>query len=371
MARRVLYLRGGRVRDNGGGADLVSWSVHKMLERYFGPESLEGFYLDQLAPMPGRLGVLAAAATGCFERYSGRVRELLAKRARGADLLFVDQSVYGLACGDGKNADPGLPCAALFHNAERRYYLHLAARTKRWASLALVPAIVRAERTAARRADLLIALSARDADDIEEDYGRRPELVLSPVLEDRLPASGARAPATGAPFTILFAGSAFPPNLEGVRWLATKVMPAVAGHLLVVGRDFEAYRAELESERVEVVGTVPDVTPYYAKAHCVASPIFWGSGIKVKTAEAFMQGKIVVGTDEALEGYDAEAAGAVRANDVQSFVEALDRIASERDSSGFSAKARGYYESELSFEYQYAKLRAALDIVLEGRERRS
>ena len=57
---------------------------------------------------------------------------------------------------------------------------------------------------------------------------------------------------------------------------------------------------------VEVIGSVPDLTPYINEADIMILPIFKGSGMKVKTCESLMFGKNILGTDEAFEGYDAD-----------------------------------------------------------------
>jgi glycosyltransferase involved in cell wall biosynthesis len=54
---------------------------------------------------------------------------------------------------------------------------------------------------------------------------------------------------------------------------------------------------------VRVIGTVDNLDEVYARCDCVVSPIFHGSGMKVKTADAFRHGKTVVGTPESFTGY--------------------------------------------------------------------
>ncbi|MBL8968457.1 MAG: glycosyltransferase [Spirochaetaceae bacterium] len=364
MRAKALYLRGERVTEIRGGADQVSASILAMLRDYFEGE-VEELYLDEPpGRAPSRFASLREALVLRFAPLGRAAAARLKERVKGKDFLFVDQSVYGRAVEDARVSEPACRSAVLFHNDERRFYIERAKKTGRWHNLLLLPAIERAERAAAGGAELLVALSARDARELAEDYGREPELVIPAVVADRRKESPERPDPDGADFSMLFAGSAFPPNLEGVRWFVREVMPLVTGRLVVVGRGFEEHRKELESDRVTVAGTVPDTAPYYAVADCVISPIFWGSGIKVKTAEAFMQGKTVVGTAEAFEGYDREAAGGILAQDAATFAAALSRLAANRREGAFSAKARAYYESALSYEAQYRRFSAAMDRLL-------
>lgn len=367
QARRALYLRGERVREIRGGADRVSQSVLRMLMRYFGG-AVEELYLDEVNGGPPRRGkILSAAAKGLFLPYGQEARTVLRGKASSVDFLFVDQSVYGLACADAKTANPSLRVAVLFHNVERKFYLDRVLKKGALHNLLLVPPIARAERAAARYADLAIVLSARDRDELGRLYGRSPDIIMPAAMEDefggeRSAGSAGKGEENGG-LSMLFVGSAFPPNLDGVRWFAKKVLPKVRGRLTVVGRGFEAYADELGSDKLRVVGSVSSTAEWYRDADCVVSPVFWGGGIKVKTAEAFMHGKIVVGSDEAFVGYDRSAAGAMLANTEREYLACLNSIigAKERADVRFSAPARNYFLRHLSFDAQYHRLSEALD----------
>ena len=47
-----------------------------------------------------------------------------------------------------------------------------------------------------------------------------------------------------------------------------------------------------------------NLSEWYLKAHFVIAPIFYGSGMKTKIAEAMMFGKKIIGTPEAFSGYE-------------------------------------------------------------------
>lgn len=374
---RALYLRGERVKEIRGGADLVSRSVLRMLKHYFAG-AVEECYLDEEhGGVPGRAEMLASATQGLFLPYGRGERKKLSEKAQSIQFLFVDQSVYGLACRDAKRANPDLRAAVLFHNVEKTFYLDRVVKKYKAHNLVLLPAIARAERSAVSFADLIIVLSERDRGQIVRMYGREPDLIMPTVLEDEFcgyddpcekdaisgTMAGARADQRMSGLSMLFVGSAFPPNLDGVRWFAKKVLPSVNGTLTLVGRGFEKYAAELAGPKLRIVGSVESTAEWYRGADCVVSPIFWGGGIKVKTAEAFMHGKIVVGTDEAFEGYDREAAGGILSNSAEEFIASLRAIHSEKSQrdSRFSERARQYFIEHLSFEAQYQRFSASLD----------
>ena len=80
---------------------------------------------------------------------------------------------------------------------------------------------------------------------------------------------------------------------------------------------------ELENEKVKVIGSVESLTAYLQSAGAVVMPIFYGSGMKVKTAEAIMHGKRIFATTEALAGYEIAEYGMTCCNDEESFVRAI------------------------------------------------
>ena len=97
----------------------------------------------------------------------------------------------------------------------------------------------------------------------------------------------------------------FSPNYDGIKWFAENVMTELKDyHLIIVGKDFEQKKDELENVNVHVVGTVESLEKYYYSENIMVMPIFYGDGMKIKTAEAMMYGKIILASDEALEGYE-------------------------------------------------------------------
>jgi glycosyltransferase involved in cell wall biosynthesis len=116
-----------------------------------------------------------------------------------------------------------------------------------------------------------------------------------------------------------------------------------------VGRGFEAYRSELEREgKVQVVGAVDHLADWYRNAHFVIAPIFDGSGMKTKVAEALMYGKKIIGTPEAFSGYDEDVncAGFCCAT-ADEFVAAISRAHKEVKLS-FDPELRRLYEEKYS-----------------------
>lgn len=119
---------------------------------------------------------------------------------------------------------------------------------------------------------------------------------------------------------------------------------------MIVGQGMEALRGEFgASPNISIVGAVDDLAHCYAGACCVVAPIFEGSGMKTKVAEALMFGKRIIGTSEAFSGYGpAIAAAGWRAEDANGFLSAI-RDAAGANLPAFDPASRALYDASHSF----------------------
>ncbi len=131
------------------------------------------------------------------------------------------------------------------------------------------------------------------------------------VLPNAVPIQGPLpAPPRDGPFTFLFIGTlGYYPNLDGVSWWCREVLPWLRQaapapfRLLVVGAGGgDVYDAVDGAEEVEVIGAVPEVGPWYERAHAVVVPIRAGGGTRIKVLESFSHRRPVVSTTIGAEG---------------------------------------------------------------------
>jgi glycosyltransferase involved in cell wall biosynthesis len=128
--------------------------------------------------------------------------------------------------------------------------------------------------------------------------------------------------------TVLFVGSfGYAPNVEGIRWFATEVLPLIPAdvdlRVRVVGRGTEALRALASDPRIEIVGEVDDLAPLYRSAALAIAPLFTGGGTRLKVIEALAQGVPMVATGAALHGIEVEGSIVWRADDAPAFAAAV------------------------------------------------
>lgn len=215
-----------------------------------------------------------------------------------------------------------------FHNVEVDYSWNKVKNE----SIAYFPAYLATKLNERRAvwADMIGCLNSRDARLIEERYGRKPDYFLPVTFKDTFDDSKARV---NQHKRLLFLGSFFGPNQSGIEWFIENVMARIPEvELDIVGKGFEVKKAEYEKCRnVHVIGTVEDSSEYYYNHDIVVMPIFYGAGMKVKTAEAMMYGRIILASDEALEGYEVEdVKGIYRCNTAAEYIKIIRLVLDEQ-----------------------------------------
>ena len=184
------------------------------------------------------------------------------------------------------------------------------------------------EKYACKYSSKIICLNNRDAIDIQQEYDRQIEIQIPISLPDRfVPINRIKVEDV-----ILFVGSYFKPNIDGVMWFIMNVLPAIPYKLWIVGHGMQQLidNNNVCRERIQVFSNVKDLSPFYQAAKCVIMPIFSGSGMKVKTAEALMFGKYILSTPEGLEGYDIPQSGYVECKTAEDFINQLQYIDSSK-----------------------------------------
>lgn len=150
------------------------------------------------------------------------------------------------------------------------------------------------------RADLVLAIQAEEAR-VLEARGARAVLTVGHAPPPRfLTAPDPASPR--APFGYL--GSANPWNIAAIRALDA----ALAGSgidWLLAGTILRRGDLRLAS-RPRILETLPEAAAFYRAVDVVVNPMAGGTGLKIKTVEALMFGRPVLGTADAFLGLPAE-----------------------------------------------------------------
>jgi glycosyltransferase involved in cell wall biosynthesis len=139
----------------------------------------------------------------------------------------------------------------------------------------------------------LDAVSVPSARDQRWLAGRltRPVVQVRNVADlESLSPVRAVSPSSVGP-TVVFVGSLYEPNIQGLRWFLRRVWPRVVAEVprsrfLIVGWGMEPRLFRRLPRGVRVVGPVPDVRQYLRDARVVVCPVFFGGGVPNKVLES-------------------------------------------------------------------------------------
>jgi glycosyltransferase involved in cell wall biosynthesis len=279
--------------------------------------------------------------------------------------VFVDGSNLGGIVKVVKRKWPNVEISTFFHNVEARFFLGALRQTTALRALGVLIVNYLAERKAVRYSDKIICLGARDSRLLQTLYGRAATHVSPMALHDTLPekpefSAGETSENSREKFA-LFVGGMFYANRAGITWFINHVVPRIDIRIFIVGRGFDDLRPQLERKgKVVIVGAVDSLSEWYLNAHFVVAPIFDGSGMKTKVAEALMYGKKIIGTPEAFSGYEdiADRAGWV-CESADDFVDAIGR-AKDSNIEPFAPDLRAIYEERHSYAAALSRLAGIL-----------
>lgn len=251
------------------------------------------------------------------------------------------------------------PSVIFTHNVEAEILeRHAAVANGLWRSIWISQArkMRRFESVALRRFDCAIAVSARDAQLLREEYQLSVVQTIDTGIDLHFysfssPRSTPDPPATGG--TIVFVGAMnSPANIDAVQFLLDQVWPRVLAtrpqaRLVIVGRNPPASlvaRARQLSASCELTGYVEDTRPYIRQSHIAVIPMRVGSGTRIKAFEAMALGRPVVSTTVGVEGLDIEAGAHYLAADrADDFADAMLRLLGDaglRERLAAAARAR-------------------------------
>lgn len=239
-----------------------------------------------------------------------------------AEIVFIESSRMGYLAKYAKKLNKKV--YVFFHNCE--YKLFKDTRGK-----VMLPFIKKQEKLTLKYSDHVYYLNKRDLDEINEIYKiKMPSYSLVPLsFKDTLTKEDIKALENKKNNkTGLFLGSFFVPNYRGVKWFVENVAPYVDKDIKfkIVGKGFEEHQ-ELARDNVSVIGFVDDLKETMMDADFFISPIFDGSGMKVKTVEQLMYGKTIFGTKESFEGYKYIDGAYVKCKDDKDFINKINDFA--------------------------------------------
>ena len=366
--RKLLFVTFSNSQTFSGGSQCAKRNLQS-LQELLGHENVTPYVLTpdkEGRRLKGSLQRALGIAKGYFGSLTERgLREImqLLRNCHFTD-LFIDSSQLGLLARYARSQCPKVRITVFFQNIEYDFFRSNVLQCHDYIHSFWIPLARHNELCACRYADTLIVLNNKDARRLESLYGRHADAVIpitmrndyTPTFADKVPSPKQHP----SPKQALFVGSYFFGNTKGLKWFCNDILPHTDAHLTIVGSGMDAFaRDNSVTEQITIYSNVPDLTPYYEAADLIVLPIISGGGMKVKTAEALKYGKYIIGTREALEGYDVTADIATECADTASFIAAINSYSAK---SPFNAASRQTFVTKYAYEISLQLFKTALSI---------
>lgn len=353
MKRILIVSRDISIKQDGG--TLVSKRNERLLRQL-------GFETERfIIPIPS---ILTRLLNIVFRQSYGETYFLkkiyLKKLKEDFDYIFFDGSTYGGFLEIA--AHKGLKTICFYHNVEIKYYQQKANQTGLLADKLMIPYIRHNEKQSTLNSTKIITLNKRDSDGLQKYYGRRADIYLPTSFPARnIKEIYSKPSKTNDNTYLLFVGTNFFANIEGIKRFILNVAPYIDNKVYIVGNIKDAFKEDRDiPSNIEFKGKVDSLDEYYLNATAVIAPIFSGSGLKTKTAEALSYAKTVIGYSEAFEGieyqeYPGSCYEVTCDNDFINIIKSLDLR------QRYNSMSEQLFHDKLSDDIQLKQLRKLLD----------
>jgi len=287
----------------------IPWPRHASREFRITPTYCEFQFVHPVALLLSQLcernWVSAPVLSGAVLRLlrPERLRRLL----EWADVVLVEFPWQFEYC---RRTKVSAPLVLACHNVEsRKFESYARARGIDPSRSPWLRYIRRAEANAVERADLVLAVSPDDRDELIRLYRIPPERVIeipngadaekySPVNSATRQAMKRKLGLPDGP-TIIYIGSNVPPNQAGLEWVRRLAGIAGGFTFVVIGPLFPKPG---RWANLIATGKVEDAGAYFQAADIAVCPIEYGGGTKIKLLEALAAGLPSVVFQETLHG---------------------------------------------------------------------
>jgi glycosyltransferase involved in cell wall biosynthesis len=251
-----------------------------------------------------------------------RIDKLL-KINKDIDIVFLDVSVFGRIAQMIKKKYPSIKVVVNFHNNESKYYRDMV-RVRGWEYLPFLLSVAYNERLSCRNSDLNIFLTNEDKKSI--DANSVSSIIIPVTIKDNFNYT-VRQNTVKARNYILFTGIAYYANLHGVQYLIEKIAPYVSCDIVIAGKGMRIALSKIKMPgNVIIRDFMNDLSEMYYGASAFIAPLFYGSGMKVKIAEALMYGKKIIATPLAYYGYEIDNSSCAVCNIAEEFIAEINNL---------------------------------------------
>ena len=284
--------------------------------------------------------------------------------------VFIEDSVFGNLVKKIKKSCKECKVFSFYHDVKADLYKQWMDNERTLKSKIEYTIGIKQENINQKYADINIVFNERDAKKFQAYYGKRPDVIIPlpapvPAISNNIMDS---ITAKDDKKHILFVGKKYYPNLVGFKWFVDNVLSSLTDNIQVdvVGRGLEELRNEYSDPRINVIGGVESLNPYYENADIVIAPLFDGGGMKSKTVEALSFGKIFVGTEESLFGFWEEMDSDIRGktcyqcNTPEEWIQTINNLAND-DIHKFNEDVFELFKAKFSYDVIRNQLKAIME----------
>ncbi len=269
-------------------------------------------------------------------------------RNNNYDYIYFDQAIHGNIVKKIHNKF-GINCIVHYHNNEEEYYRDFYKTSSKLFFIFYIMA-KRNQKYSLRYAWKNVFITKEDS--ISVGASNNQKIVIPITLNNKYEIEQNEKSIKEK--YLLYVGAATYANIEGAKYLINEIAPNVQKNFILVGKNL---KTEIEKQKINfpknirVFDFVDNLSQYFNNASAFISPLFYGSGMKVKLAEAMMYGKKIIGTSLSFWGYQ-QTDSCVVCDDKNSFINAVNEIDDNR--TFFSENRQQYekfYDSKLNETY--------------------
>ena len=225
-------------------------------------------------------------------------------KSEGISFVFVDDSYFGNLVKTVKKECDAVTVVTFFHDIKASLF-RIWMKTEPWYGKIDLRIGIAQEKISTTYTDANIVLNQNENRLLRNYYNVNTDYYFPVCVSKENIKQLAENPFCGNKKHILFVGTYYLPNIQGLHWFCDTVFDNVKENydIWVIGKGLEKARDEFDDDDIHVIGFVDSLSEYYSYADMVIAPLTDGGGMKIKTAEAISYGKMFLGSSESLYGY--------------------------------------------------------------------
>lgn len=339
MKKKLLYITATTPGIQGGGGEMYTAELLKVLSKYFLIDLVyfQYPYMDKYVPPNENVRIVYSQTVGTLLRLKGlfskpslfpffstRYNRTTEKKIQ----TLVEQNDYCAVYFDFSNT---------FVYAEKIQHKQIilmahdvvaqnCARRKRY----FLPWVKKTEERFLEKGTAIFTFSDKDCQLIKELYGLESQATAFFIKEEMINAR----PNYDSDYYVMFGSWNRPENHLALQWFVENVSKKINANMKIKviggGKMPDEIKALIDHSNIfEYVGYVDNPYEIIANAKAEITPLLYGAGVKVKCVEALACGTPIIGTEVAFEGipcYQGMEKMMIRAKTPEEFLHAIETL---------------------------------------------